>query len=390
MFSLSCLNSLSGFESSKQRISVPPSKVGEMALNAFRRIGQPRPQHVAAPQLPARVAGTSFYLPDNLVTNQDLERQGFDNQWIVQRTGIRSRHLALAHQSTSDLATGAAIACLANAGVAAEELDLILVATCTPDHIAPSVSCLVQQNLGCDGAAAFDLNAACSGFMYGYITACQFVASGSYKNVLVIGADVLSRCVDPADRKTYPLFGDGAAAVLLQPSGHSVVGVNGRSSQVALDGNSGVLGFQLGAEGSLGQSLLFPAGGSREPITQQSLSQGDHFLKMDGRTVFKWAVQLIPQVINRLLHRCEFPIEDVSMFVLHQANTRILDAAMDGLQVSPDRIWSNVQKYGNTCAASVPLVLAEAQQAGRIQPGDHIVMCGFGAGLTWGTALVRW
>jgi len=365
-------------------------KVGEMSSNASRWIGQPRTKYSMAPQLPVRITGTGFCLPDQIVTNQDLEQRGYDHEWIVQRTGIHSRHIAPAEQATSDLAYGAGLACLEKAGVAAQDVDLVMVATCTPDHIAPSVSCIVQDRLGCTKAAAFDVNAACSGFMYAYITACQYVASGSFQNVLVIGADVLSRMIDPEDQKTFPLFGDGAAAVLLQPGGRRVVGSNGRKSIVSLDGNPGVIGFQLGAEGSLGQSLLFPVGGSREPVTHEALDQRRQYLQMDGRTVFKWAVQLIPQVVTRLLHRCEFDIEDVSLFILHQANTRILTAAMEGLNVQPDRVWSNVQRYGNTCAASVPLALAEAAQAGKIKPGDHIVMCGFGAGLTWGTALVRW
>lgn len=361
-----------------------------MASSARQWIGKPKPTFQNAPQLAIRCAGTGYSLADDRVTNEDLEKLGYDDQWIVQRTGIRSRHVAPPHQATSDLACEAGRICLENAGVSVDEVDLIMVATCTPDHIAPSVSCLVQDRLGCQNAAAFDVNAACSGFMYAYITASQYVSSGSFSNVLVIGADVLSRVINPEDRKTFPLFGDGAAAVLLQPSGSRVVGTNGYSNVVPMEGDPGVIGFQLGAEGGLGQSLLFPAGGSREPLTHEGLDQGRQFLNMDGRTVFKWAVQMIPKVITQLLHRSQFDINDVSLFVLHQANTRILDAAMESLGVEADRVWCNVQKYGNTCAASVPLVLAEACEAGKIKSGDHIVLCGFGAGLTWGTALVRW
>lgn len=361
-----------------------------MASSARQRIGKPQPVFDSAPQMAVRCAGTGYCLAENRVTNEDLEKLGYDDQWIVQRTGIRSRHVAPPHQATSDLAYEAGLRCLQSAGVAPEDVDLIMVATCTPDHIAPSVSCLIQDRMGCDQAAAFDVNAACSGFMYAYITAAQYVASGSFSNVLVIGADVLSRVINPEDRKTFPLFGDGAAALLLQPSGSRVVSASGHSASVPMDGDPGIIGFQLGAEGGLGQSLLFPAGGSREPLTHDSLDQGRHFLSMDGRTVFKWAVQMIPKVITQLLNRYQFDIDQVSLFVLHQANTRILDAAMESLDVSPDRVYSNVQTYGNTCAASVPLVLAEAQEAGKIKRGDHVVLCGFGAGLTWGTALVRW
>lgn len=361
-----------------------------MASSARQWIGKPQTAFVNAPQLAISCAGSGYCLAENRVTNEDLEKLGYDDQWIVQRTGIRSRHVAPAHQSTSDLAYEAGMSCLKNAGVAPEEVDLIMVATCTPDHIAPSVSCIVQDRMGCHQAAAFDVNAACSGFMYAYITASQYVSSGCFSNVLVIGADVLSRVINPADQKTFPLFGDGAAAILLQPAGSRVVGSHGYSTTVPMQNDPGILGFQLGAEGGLGKSLLFPAGGSREPITHEGLDAGRQFLNMDGRTVFKWAVQMIPQVISQLMVRCQFDINDVSLFVLHQANTRILDAAMESLGVPAERVFSNVQKYGNTCAASVPLVLAEAQEAGKIKSGDHIVLCGFGAGLTWGTALVRW
>ncbi len=361
-----------------------------MSANASRRIGQPRARIAMVPQLAVQVAGGGFSLPDNIVTNEDLAALGCDSQWIVQRTGILQRHIAAAEQSTSDLAAAAAQACLHDSGVAADEVDLIVVATCTPDHIAPSVSCLVQEQLGCHKAAAFDVNAACSGFMYGYLTAAQFVGNGCYRNVLVIGADVLSKFIDPTDIKTFPLFGDGAAALLLQPSGHGVVTAAGHSNRVPRENDPGVLGFQLGAEGSLGKSLLFPAGGSRQPITHQVLEAGAQYLQMDGRAVFKWAVQWIPQVINRLLLQCGMQTNDIDLFVLHQANSRIIDAAMEGLGIPPEKIWTNLQRYGNTCAASIPIALIEARDAGLLKPGANVLTCGFGAGLTWGAAILKW
>lgn len=366
-----------------------------MASIARRRNGQNRAHMQTAPSLPVQVAATSLFLPEQIVPNAELTQEGVDHQWIVQRTGIHERRIAPAEQSTSDLAFGAGQKCLEDAGVSPEEVDLILVATCTPDHIAPSTSCLVQERLGSINAAAFDVNAACSGFMYAYITGSQYVASGCFENVLVIGADVLSRTMNPKDRSTFPLFGDGAGAVLLQPAkpktgATGVVGTDGNIRPIAAESSPGILGFQLGANGAMGGALLFPAGGSRQPINHDILDQGAQYLQMDGRTVFKWAVKKVPELINRLLNKLDFPIEDVSLFVLHQANTRILDAAMQSLGVEEDRVWSNVSRYGNTCAASVPLVLAEASQAGKIKSGDHVVMCGFGAGLTWGTALIRW
>jgi len=308
----------------------------------------------------------------------------------VQRTGIHQRRIARPEQSTSDLAAEAGLRCLAAAGLESEAVDLILVATCTPDHIAPSVSCLVQERLGCQRAAAFDLNAACSGFMYAYLTAAQFVATGCYRNVLVIGADVLSRFIDPQDIKTVPLFGDGAAALLLQPSGRSVISAEGYRTPVPSAGDAGILGFQLGADGSLGQSLLFPAGGSRQPITQAILEEGSHYLQMDGRTVFKWAVQTIPQLISRLLLQCQLETQDIDLFVLHQANSRIIEAAMEGLGIPAEKVWTNLDRYGNTCAASIPLALVEAEAAGVLKSGQTALLCGFGAGLTWGAAIVKW
>lgn len=361
-----------------------------MAANSPRRVTGTATDRALVPQLGVRVAGTSCFLPQNIVTNGDLAALGCDDQWIVQRTGIHERRIALPEQATSDLAAGAGLACLEAAGVAASEVDLILVATCTPDHIAPSVSCLVQERLGCNHAAAFDLNAACSGFMYGYITAAQFVATGVYRNVLLIGADVLSKFIDPKDVKTFPLFGDGAAAMLLQPSGRRVVTREGHSQSVPMSGDAGILGFELGAEGSLGRSLLFPAGGTRQPISPEVLAAGGQYLQMDGRTVFKWAVGWIPQVINRVLHRIGLTTSDIDLFVLHQANSRIIDAAMEGLQIGPEKVWTNLAKYGNTCAASIPLALHEAEASATLGSGRTVLMCGFGAGLTWGTAVVRW
>ncbi|MBL8853907.1 MAG: ketoacyl-ACP synthase III [Planctomycetaceae bacterium] len=342
------------------------------------------------PQLAVRVAAGDFYVPDRVVTNEDLSALGCDSDWIVQRTGIRQRRMAQPHESTSDLAAEAGQRCLAAAGVPGEAVDLIIVATCTPDHVAPSVSCLVQERIGCHWAAAFDINAACSGFMYAYLTAAQFVAMGSYQNVLVIGADVLSRYVDPKDSKTYPLFGDGAAALLLQPSGRAVVSSAGHRVPVAQAGDAGVMGFQLGAEGSLGHSLLFPAGGSRQPLTPEILAAGGQYLQMDGRTVFKWAVQWIPQVVAQLLRQCQLETTDIDLFVLHQANSRIIEAAMASLNIPAEKIWTNLDRYGNTCAASIPVALIEAERAGALKPGQHVLLCGFGAGLTWGAAVVRW
>jgi len=320
------------------------------------------------------ISGIGTSLPAKVVTNQDLnQQQGFDPEWIEKRTGILERRHASSGESTSKFAIEAAREAIANAGISTKDIDLVVVGTFTPDYQCPSSACLVQHELGLD-APAFDIQAACSGFMYALVTAGQYVATGNSKAALVIGADVVSKCVDPTEQKIAPLFGDGAGAVILQA---------GSSEQ-------GLLAYQLGADGGGADLLLCPVGGSMQPSEPHAIAAGDHFLKMDGRRVFKWAVQTVADSIQLVLDRSGVTVDEVDLFLLHQANIRIIDHALKSLGIPEGKIINNLDRVGNTSAASIPLVLAEAHQAGRVNSGDLILMCGFGAGLTWGTGLFRW
>ncbi len=340
------------------------------------------------PALNMRVAGTGAYVPEHRVTNDDLALVGCDSQWIVQRTGMRERRRADASQATSDLAYLAAIDCLSQSGIEASDIDLLLVATMTPDHFTPSTACIVQQRLGCL-APAMDLNAACSGFVYAMITAAQFVQSGAARNALVIGSEVMTRTVNPSDPKTYPLFGDGAGAVLLQPCDPSEVDASLPWESVPKSMPSGILSFTLGSEGSPG-SLYIPAGGYREPLNQAGLDEGRQYMRMDGRAVFKWAVRCVVDSCQDVLAAAGYTTDDVDLLVLHQANLRIIEAAVHHFGMPMDRVVINLDRYGNTSAASIPLALDEAHRSGRLARGDLVLLCGFGAGMTWGASLVRW
>ena len=320
-----------------------------------------------------QILGTGAYLPETIVRNEDLAQLGCDPDWIIQRTGIHERRRAAPHEATSDLAYEAAVRCLQNAGVAARDVDMILVATMTPDMLMPSTACLVQRRLGAV-APAMDLNAACSGFMYALATGMQFIKTGCSRRVLVIGSDVMSRFLNPVDRRTYPLFGDGAGAVLLGA---------GREDR-------GLLAFTLGSEGDDGELLSIPGGGSREPLTADGLAGGRQFIRMDGRAVFKWAVRLVNEIATDVVRHAELTMDDIDLVVMHQANLRILDAAVSGLGVDRDKVLVNLDRYGNTTAASIPIVLDEAVAAGRLQCGDHVLLMGFGAGLTWGAGVLRY
>jgi 3-oxoacyl-[acyl-carrier-protein] synthase III len=327
-----------------------------------------------------RIASTGSYVPDQVVTNEDLASLGCDSEWIVRRTGIRERRIASADQASSDLAYNAIIACLDQAHVEPAEVDLVVCATMTPDFATPSTASLIQQRLNCI-APAFDLNAACAGFMFAFITAAQYVRSGLAKHAIVVGAEVMSRTVDRNDIKTYPLFGDGAGAVLLQPI-ENMEDVRGESA-------SGIISFTLGSEGNA-HALCLPGGGSREPISQALLDQSRQYLKMDGRSVFIWAVRIVEDSIRDALVAANIQAEDLDAVILHQANIRIIDAAISSFHIPREKVFVNLDRYGNTSAASIPLVLDDAHRQGSIQRGDLVMMCGFGAGLSWGAALVRW
>ncbi|MDA7951295.1 MAG: ketoacyl-ACP synthase III [Pirellulaceae bacterium] len=319
-----------------------------------------------------KIVAAGSYVPEKVITNAQLAQYGYDDDWILQRTGIESRCHVGKDEATSDMAYHASKSCLERAACRPEEVDLILVATLTGDHPTPATACLLQDRLG-SHAAALDVNAACSGFMYGLIVGGQFVQNGVYKKVLVVGAETMSSVVNPQEKKIYPLFGDGAGAVLLE---------GGKQEQ-------GLLAATLGADGSGGELLCIPFGGSRTPINEKNVRERKHYISMDGKPVFKWAVRLIEEVSSQLLGHANVKKEEVDLWLFHQANLRILNSAIEGYGLNANKVFVNVEKYGNTSAASIPLVLADAFEAGKITPGAKVVMLGFGAGLTWGGALVQ-
>ncbi|MCI0334788.1 MAG: ketoacyl-ACP synthase III [Planctomycetes bacterium] len=319
------------------------------------------------------IVGTGSFVPDNVVTNEALASLGCDADWIIQRTGIRERRHAPPEISTSDMAVAAAERAIKAAGVDRGDIDLVVLATLSPDYLLPATAAAVQDRLKLN-CAAMDLSAACAGFMYALVTGMQFVATGSSKCALVIGADTNSRVMNPDDKKTYPLFGDGAGAVLLR-----------KGSQ-----EQGLVSYTLGADGSGEQLLVRPGGGSRAPLNGRGTDPSTFFVKMDGRPVFKWAVRLLEDSTRQVLDAANCKTSDVKLWLLHQANIRILDAAADALAIDRGKIETHIDRYGNTSAGSVPIALDEALRAGRFGRGDLLLMCGFGGGLSWGTALVRW
>ncbi len=324
--------------------------------------------------LGVQIAGTGSFLPEQVVTNEKLNEQyGCDANWIVQRTGILERRHAPPEMATSDMCVGAARNAIRASGIDPQQIDLLVCGTFTPDYHCPSTACLIQDQLGLD-CPAFDTVAACAGFMYSMVTAAQYVATGNAKCALAIGADLNSRIVDPRDQRTFPLFGDGAGAVVI---------TRGNAHQ-------GLICYQLGSDGSGGPLLDRKAGGTRQPLSIDALVAGDHYMRMDGRSVFKWAVRMLADTIELVLEKSGKTVDDVSLFLLHQANIRIISAAAEQLGIPEEKLFNNLQKYGNTSAASIPIVLDEAVRAGRLQRGDLALMCGFGAGLTWGTGLFRW
>ena len=323
----------------------------------------------------AGIIGIGCYLPEKKLTNQDLEKMvDTSDAWITERTGIKTRHIAAPDQATSDLAYEAAVRALADADTKPEELDLIIVATESPDYKYPSTACLLQARLGAKNAAAFDLSAGCSGFVYGLGIGSQSIVSGLYKKILLVGAETLSRITDWTDRNTCVLFGDGAGAAVL-----------GRVEE-----GYGVLSLDLGADGSGGSHLIQPAGGSRKPTTHETVDAHEHLIHMDGQDVFKFAARRMPYACRKVLQKAGMTIDDVALLVPHQANLRIIDNAIDRLKIDRDRVWINIDKHGNMSAACVPVCLTEAQEAGRLKKGDNVIMVAFGAGLTWAGALVKW
>jgi len=323
----------------------------------------------------AKIVGTGAYVPLKILTNRDLEKQvETTDRWIVERTGIRERHIAAAEEATSDLAVRAAEAALSMAGIGADALDLIIVATCTPDMPFPSTACLVQDRLKATRAAAFDLSAACSGFLYALTVAEQSIRSGAYRTVLVIGAEVMSRIVNWSDRNTCILFGDGAGAAVIQAS----------------RGRAGILASRLRSDGTLCDLIRVPGGGSALPISEQVLADRLNTIQMKGNETFKVAARAMAEIAKESLDACGLEISDVSCVIPHQANFRILRAVAERLAVPMAKMAVNLDRFGNMSAASVPIALDEAVRTGRIDRGDLALLLAFGGGLTWGASVVRW
>jgi 3-oxoacyl-[acyl-carrier-protein] synthase-3 len=309
-----------------------------------------------------------------VVTNDDLSKlMDTSDEWIVERTGIHERRVAADDQALSDIALPAARAALAQAGLEAGTIDLLIVATITPDMAFPSAGAIIADELGATDAAAYDLSAGCTGFMYAVAQGYGMVAAGLARHALVVGGDVLSRILDWSDRGTAVLFGDGAGAVVLE-----------RVSE------GGFLGFELGADGSGGPQLYLPAGGSRSPATAETVAEHKHYVQMNGREVFKFATRILVTSAEKVLAECGKTIDDVDVYIPHQANVRIIDHAAEKLGIPKEKIVVNVERYGNTSSGSIPLALADAQAEGRLQEGALVLMTGMGAGLTWGSGLIEW
>ncbi len=335
---------------------------------------RPSPRPKCRSLMGVRVAGCGKYVPDVVVTNDHLHaRLGFDSDWIVKRTGILERRHVRPDQATSDLCVLAAEDCFAKSGYTAKDCDLLVLGTFTPDFSFPSTAALVQDRLGMIGPA-IEVEAACAGFMYALVTAAAYVVSGASDRALVIGGDANSRVLNPDDIKTYPLFGDGAGAVILE---------RGRPDQ-------GLLAYSLGADGAGGPLLERAACGSRTPPTPELLAAGKHFMSMDGRAVFRWAVAILCDTIQDVLAHTAMTPGDVDLYIPHQANIRIINAACDVLNIPRAKVYNNLDRYGNTSAGSIPIALDEALVEGKLRAGQLAVLSGFGAGLAWGTALMRW
>jgi 3-oxoacyl-[acyl-carrier-protein] synthase-3 len=329
----------------------------------------------AAGLLPAGILGLGSYAPERVLTNRDLETMvETSDEWIVSRTGISERRIAHPEERTSDLCLHAAHRALADARLDPADVELVIVATVTPDYVFPATSSLIQDRLGARKAAAFDLAAGCSGFIYALAAGAQFVRTGMYRNVLVVGAETLSRITNWRDRATCVLFGDGAGAAVLGPVGEG----------------QGILSFDLGSDGSGAELLAVDPGGWGHPLATGSEQELVHSIRMNGPEVFKFAVRIIEESTRRALSAAGLGIDDVGCLVAHQANIRIIDAAAKRLGLREDRLFNNVQRYGNTSAASIPLALVEACEEGRIRVGDTVVLVGFGAGLSWASCVVKW
>ncbi len=320
----------------------------------------------------ATITGWGKYAPANVVTNDDIARYvDTTDEWIRTRSGIRERRFVSAHETTATMSVAAGRAALEQAGLDASDLDLIIVATSSPDHLTPPVSSQVQEALGAEGVGAFQLVVGCTGFVYGLVVAQQFIETGTCRAVLVVGAELISRWLKPDDRSTYVLFGDGAGAVVMQ----------------ATDEPCGVLGHVLGSDGAGAQHIIVPAGGTAIPPTRETVDQVT--IRMNGREVFKFATRVMGKALLEALDKAALTLDDIDLFIPHQANARIIEYAAHQLGLPPEKVFMNVDRYGNTSAASVPMALCEALDEGRARPGDTLAMVAFGAGLTWAAVIFQ-
>jgi 3-oxoacyl-[acyl-carrier-protein] synthase-3 len=327
----------------------------------------------------AKITGVGAYVPPDVLTNADLERLvATSNEWILERTGIRERHIAAKGIASSDLAAEAARILLRNRGLAPGDLDAIIVATVTPDMLFPSTACLVQNKLGAPHVWGFDLSAACSAFVYALQTGAQYIATGAHKRVMVIGADVMSSIIDYTDRATCVIFGDGAGAVLLEPNDNDN------------EDDLGLIDFIHEVDGSGGVSLFMPGGGSLNPTSHETVDRKMHFVHQDGQAVFKFAVRHMADVCEKLLERNGFKGSDIDVFIPHQANLRIIKATGDRLGLKPENVIINIEKYGNTTAGTIPLAMNTALEEKKLKKGDLVLLASVGAGYTVGATLLRW
>ncbi|MCA9869309.1 MAG: ketoacyl-ACP synthase III [Anaerolineae bacterium] len=326
-------------------------------------------------ELYARITGWGKYTPARRLTNYDLEQMvDTSDEWISSRTGIRERRIAAPEETTVSMALEASHAALDRAGIRSEDLDLIILATSSPDYLCPAGASILQDRLGANNAGAFDLTAGCTGFVYGLVTATQFIKTGAYRRILVVGAEKLSMAVDWTDRETCVLFGDGAGAVVVEAS----------------NSPTGVMAFELGSEGAAWDALVVPGGGSANPMSQGVIDRKENYLRMDGKRVFKFATRTMSRSVQNVVRASGVPFDEVDFIVPHQANARIIETAVKRLKVNPDKVMVNLDRYGNTSAASIPIALSEAVDQGKIQDGNHIVLVGFGAGLTWASVVIHW
>ncbi len=323
----------------------------------------------------ARITGWGKYVPERVLTNQDLEKMvDTSDEWIRTRTGIRERHIAGPDETCCSMSLASAKQALAVARLSPSDVELIIIATSTPDYLVPAVASMIQDQLGASGAPAFSLQAGCSGWVYALVTASQFIQTGAYRNALVIGTEHLSFGIDWRDRTTCVLFGDGSGAVVLEAS----------------EQPTGLLSFDLGSDGSDYDALIYPGGGGVNPTSHETVDQRLHYLRMDGRRVFKFASRVLANSTRKVITDSGLTPDDIDLIIPHQANDRIIELARRRLRVPPEKMMINIDRYGNTSAASIPLALVDAVKEGRVKAGDHIVFVGFGAGLTWAAAAFHW